>query len=129
MIGRRDVLKFAVGGAAVLASPARAQTANPRTRIVFLGTKGGPRVGIGASNPANLVMVNDTPFVIDCGMGVSRRLLDAGVPIPSVKYVFISHHHSDHNLQYRNLFYNASAPRLPPPIPSLGPKGIEALTT
>ena len=34
-----------------------AQTAvKPRTRIVFLGTKGGPRVTTGASNPANLVM-------------------------------------------------------------------------
>jgi ribonuclease BN (tRNA processing enzyme) len=128
MIGRRDVLKFAVGGAAVLASPALAQTAKPRTRIVFLGTKGGPRVGIGASNPANLVMVNDTPFVIDCGMGVSRRLLDVGVPIPSVRYIFISHHHSDHNLEYGNLFYNAWVAGLSTPIQSFGPEGIEAMT-
>src|ERR1700732_5584776 len=106
MIDRRDVLKLALGNAAAISAPAAfAQTpARPRTRIVFLGTKGGPRIGIGASNPANLVMVNDTPFVIDCGMGVRRQLVGAGVPIPSVKYVFISHHHSDHNLEYGNLF-------------------------
>src|SRR5436305_6172382 len=128
MIGRRDVLKFAVGGAAVLASPALAQTAKPRTRIVFLGTKGGPRIGVGASNPANLVMVNDTPFVIDCGMGVSRQLVSAGVPIPSVKYIFISHHHSDHNLEYGNLFYNAWIAGLSSPIHSFSPKGMEAMT-
>jgi hypothetical protein len=74
VIERRDILKLALGSAAAaFAAPALAQTtAKPRTKIVFLGTKGGPRVGIGASNPANLVMVNDTPFVIDCGMGVSR---------------------------------------------------------
>ncbi|MFH7588181.1 MBL fold metallo-hydrolase, partial [Oceanimonas smirnovii] len=89
-----------------------------RTRIVFLGTKGGPRVGIGAANPANLLVVNDTPFVIDCGMGVSRQLVTAGVPIPSVKYIFISHHHSDHNLEYGNLFYNAWAAGLSTPIHS-----------
>ncbi|GAC1345410.1 MAG: MBL fold metallo-hydrolase [Bradyrhizobium sp.] len=128
MIGRRDLIKLALGSAAALAAPAQAQTAKPRTRIVFLGTKGGPRVGIGASNPASLVMVNDTPFVIDCGMGVSRRLVEAGVPIPSVKYIFISHHHSDHNLEYGNLFYNAWAAGLSTPIQSFGPAGIEAMT-
>jgi ribonuclease BN (tRNA processing enzyme) len=128
MIGRRDVLKLAIGAAALNAPPALAQSAKPRTKIVFLGTKGGPRIGIGASNPANLVMVNDTPLVIDCGMGVSRQLVSAGVPIPSVKYIFISHHHSDHNLEYGNLFYNAWAAGLTTPIHSFGPKGIQAMT-
>jgi ribonuclease BN (tRNA processing enzyme) len=130
MIDRRDMLKFAAAGAMVLAArPALAQTpAKPRTRIIFLGTKGGPRVGVGASNPANLVVVNETPFVIDCGMGVSRQLVNAGVPLPSVKYIFISHHHSDHNLEYGNLFYNAWAAGLSTPIHSFGPKGIEAMT-
>jgi ribonuclease BN (tRNA processing enzyme) len=130
MIDRRDMLNFAAAGAMVLAArPALAQTpAKPRTRIIFLGTKGGPRVGVGASNPANLVVVNDTPFVIDCGMGVSRQLVNAGVPLPSVKYIFISHHHSDHNLEYGNLFYNAWAAGLSTPIHSFGPKGIEAMT-
>lgn len=128
MIDRRDALKLALGSAAVgLAAPALAQV-KPRTKIVFLGTKGGPRVGIGASNPANLVMVNDTPIVVDCGMGVSRQLVAAGVPIPSLKYIFISHHHSDHNLEYGNLFYNAWAAGLSTPIHSFGPKGIEAMT-
>jgi ribonuclease BN (tRNA processing enzyme) len=111
MIDRRDALRFALGSAAVLAAPAAfAQSpAKPRTKIVFLGTKGGPRVDVGPSNPANLVVVNDTPFVIDCGMRVSRQLASAGVPLASVKYIFISHHHSDHNLEYGNLVYNAWA--------------------
>jgi ribonuclease BN (tRNA processing enzyme) len=129
MIGRRDALKLTLGGAAELAAPAVfAQAAKPRTRIVFLGTKGGPRVGVGPSNPANLVMVNDTPFVIDCGMGVSHQLANAGVPLEQVKYIFISHHHSDHNLEYGNLVYNAWAAGLSTPIHSFGPKGIEEMT-
>ena len=129
MVDRRDLLKLALSGTAALAAPrALAQGAKARTRIVFLGTKGGPRVGIGPSNPANLVVVNDTPFVIDCGMGVSRQLVAAGVPLESVKYVFISHHHSDHNLEYGNLVYNAWASGLSTPIRSFGPKGIEAMT-
>jgi ribonuclease BN (tRNA processing enzyme) len=129
MIDRRDALKLALSSAAVLAAPTIwAQTAKPRTGIVFLGTKGGPRVGVGPSNPANLVMVNDTPFVIDCGMGVSHQLVTAGVPLESVKYIFISHHHSDHNLEYGNLVYNAWAAGLSTPVHSFGPKGIEAMT-
>jgi ribonuclease BN (tRNA processing enzyme) len=130
MIDRRDALKLALGSAAALAAPTiiRAQTAKPRTKIVFMGTKGGPRVGVGPSNPANLVMVNDTPFVIDCGMGVSHQLVTAGVPLESVKYIFISHHHSDHNLEYGNLVYNAWAAGLSAPVHSFGPKGIEAMT-
>ena len=129
MIDRRNALKLALGSAAVLAAPAvLAQTAKPRTRIVLLGTKGGPRVGVGPSNPANLVVVNGTPFVIDCGMGVSHQLVSAGVPLESVKYIFISHHHSDHNLEYGNLVYNAWATGLSAPIHSFGPKGIEAMT-
>ncbi len=129
MIDRRDALKLALGSAAALAAPtAFAQATKPRTRIVFLGTNGGPRIGLNAANPATLVVVGDTPFVIDCGAGVSRQLVAAGVPIPSVKYIFISHHHSDHNLEYGNLFYNAWVAGLSTPVHSFGPKGLKAMT-
>jgi ribonuclease BN (tRNA processing enzyme) len=129
MIDRRRMLQLAIGATGMLAAPhLSAQSAKPRSRIVFLGTKGGPRVGIGASNPANLVVVNDTPYLIDCGMGVSRQLVASGVPIPSVKHIFISHHHSDHNLEYGNVVYNAWAAGLSTPIHAFGPKGLEAMT-
>jgi ribonuclease BN (tRNA processing enzyme) len=129
MFDRREILKLALSSATALAAPrASAQAAKARTRIVFLGTKGGPRVGVGPSNPANLVVVNNTPIVIDCGMGVSRQLAAAGIPLEPVKYIFISHHHSDHNLEYGNLVYNAWATGLSTPIHSFGPKGIEAMT-
>ena len=129
MMDRRAMLGLGLGAAGALAAPAVfAQSDKPRTRIIFLGTKGGPRVGIGTSNPASLVVVNGTPYLIDCGMGVSRQLVAAHVPIPSVKYIFISHHHSDHNLEYGNVVYNAWAAGLSTPIHSFGPKGIEAMT-
>lgn len=133
MIDRRDILKLAAmstTASIVSMSGVLAQDTpkKPRTRIIFLGTKGGPRVGNGASNPANAVIVNGVPYVVDCGNGVSRQLASAGVAIPSVKYIFISHHHSDHNLEYGNLVYNAWAAGLSTPIHSFGPKGIEEMT-
>jgi ribonuclease BN (tRNA processing enzyme) len=129
MIGRRDMLRLSLAGATALAAPrVVAQMKKPRTRLVLLGTKGGPRVGLNASNPANLVVVNDVPFVVDCGAGVSHQLVAAGVPIPSLRYIFITHHHSDHNLEYGNLFYNAWAAGLSTPISSYGPVGLEQMT-
>jgi ribonuclease BN (tRNA processing enzyme) len=129
MINRRRAMKLALAGATAFATPAVfAQGDKPRTRVVFLGTKGGPRVGLGPSNPANLVVVNGTPYVIDCGMGVSHQLIAAGIPLESIKYIFIGHHHSDHNLEYGNLVYNAWVTGLSTPIHSFGPKGLEAMT-
>lgn len=132
MLHRRTFLKFAtfVSGASLLRGPlAQAQPeAKARTRIVFLGTKGGPRVEIGRSNPANLIEINGTRIVLDCGMGVSHQLAEAKVPLTSVKYILISHHHSDHNLEYGNLVYNAWVSGLSTPIHSFGPKGLEEMT-
>jgi ribonuclease BN (tRNA processing enzyme) len=132
MLHRRDLLRLSALGSlasVVRISMAAAQTpAKPRTRIVFLGTKGGPRVETGRSNPASLIEIGGTRIVLDCGMGVSHQLAEAHVPLASIKYILISHHHSDHNLEYGNLVYNAWAAGLSTPIHSFGPKGIEAMT-
>ncbi len=99
------------------------------TRLILLGTKGGPRVGAtGRSNPSTLILNNDVPYVIDCGYGTSRQLLAAGVPLNRLRYIFITHHHSDHNLEYGTLFYNAWVTGLPTRIDAYGPAGLEKMT-
>lgn len=81
MLHRRRLLKismFGTLGSMMKLPPAQAQSeAKARTRIVFLGTKGGPRVEMGRSNPANLIEINGTRIVLDCGMGVSHQLAAA----------------------------------------------------
>src|SRR3954464_5750032 len=132
MLHRREFLKASILGSvatAIKMPVVQAQSdSKARTRIVFLGTKGGPRVEMGRSNPANLVEINGTRVILDCGMGVTHQLAAAKVPLTSVKYILISHHHSDHNLEYGNLVYNAWATGLSTPIHSFGPKGLEAMT-
>jgi ribonuclease BN (tRNA processing enzyme) len=99
-----------------------------KTRVILLGTKGGPRVGeAGRSNPATLILINDVPYLVDCGYGVTRQLLLAGVAVNKVRYVFITHHHSDHNLEYGPLFYNAWAVGLPIKIDGYGPPGLKKM--
>lgn len=100
-----------------------------RTRVILLGTKGGPRVGeSGRSNPSTLILINDIPYVIDCGYGTSRQLLAAGLALNRVRYLFITHHHSDHNLEYGALFYNAWITGLPIRVDAYGPSGLVKMT-
>ncbi len=99
-----------------------------RTRLVLLGTKGGPRVdGGGRHNPSTLLIVNGTPYVVDCGYGTSYQMMAAGVPLTSLRYVFVTHHHADHDLELGLLPYNAWAAGLGTPVDAYGPPGTEAM--
>ncbi|TMH45849.1 MAG: MBL fold metallo-hydrolase [Betaproteobacteria bacterium] len=109
---------------------ARAQGApKPKTRLVLLGTGGGPRiVAPGRSKSANLIVINGVPYVVDCGEGVAHQLVRAGVALNTLRYVFITHHHSDHNLDYGNLIHDSWAAGLRAPVDTYGPPPIKAMT-
>ena len=95
------------------------------TRVILLGTKGGPRVGeAGRSNPSTLVLINDVPYLVDCGYGVSKQLITANVALNRLRYLFITHHHSDHNLEFGPLVYNTWITGLPAHIDAYGPAGL-----
>ena len=98
------------------------------TRLILLGTGGGPRPNKMRSQPSNVVLVNDIPYVVDCGEGVSRQLVFANVPLRNLRYLFITHHHSDHNLDYGNLMYNAWVSGFKGGIDTYGPPPIEKIT-
>jgi len=98
------------------------------TRVVLLGTKGGPRVGeAGRSNPSTLIMINDVPYLVDCGYGVTKQLITTGVALDRLKYIFITHHHSDHNLEFGPLIYNTWITGLPAHIDAYGPPGLTTM--
>ena len=114
---------------ALLRSNVFAQQQTTPTRVVLLGTKGGPRVGeAGRSNPATLIMINDVPYVVDCGYGVSKQLIRVGVALNRVRYIFITHYHSDHHLELGTLFYNAWITGLPVRVDAYGPSGLTAMS-
>jgi len=123
-----------VGGAAALAvaaafPPLRGWAQAARTRLVLLGTGGGPRVTAkGRAKPATLIVANGVPYVIDCGEGVALQLVRAGVGLDKLRYLFITHHHSDHNLDYGNLVYDGWVAGLRTPVDAYGPAPIKAIT-
>jgi ribonuclease BN (tRNA processing enzyme) len=129
-ITRRDF----VSGAAALAvaavfPPSRGWAQGARTRLVLLGTGGGPRVTAkGRAKPATLIVANGVPYVIDCGEGVALQLVRAGVGLDRLCYLFITHHHSDHNLDYGNLVYDGWVAGLRTPVDAYGPAPIKAIT-
>src|SRR3954469_11718560 len=99
----------------------------PSLRVILLGTKGGATLA-SRSNPSTLILVNDIPYVVDCGYGVSRQLISAGVELERLRYVFLTHHHSDHNIEFGPLLYNAWMAGKPVKIDVYGPPGLQRLT-
>jgi ribonuclease BN (tRNA processing enzyme) len=99
-----------------------------KTRLILLGTGGGPRPRKANSAPAQVIVANDTAYVIDCGNGVARQLAFAGVPLSSVRHIFLTHHHSDHNADYGNLIWLAWCAGLRTPVDGWGPPPLEKMT-
>ena len=73
-------------------------TATPGTQLswITLGTQGGPIPDGERSQPANLLVVDGAPWIVDCGDGAMERLAAAGFKPAQVDIAFISHLHTDH---------------------------------
>jgi ribonuclease BN (tRNA processing enzyme) len=132
---RRDLLRLGMTAAAVGLLPLQgvramqaAAAPTKGAKLVLLGTKGGPRVGGNRSNPANALIVDGNAYVIDTGMGVTAQIVKAGIGLESIRSIFISHMHSDHQLEFGNLVYNMwAAGALRTPVSAYGPAGLEAM--
>ena len=112
----------------VLMLPASAQQAVDDTRLVFLGTKGGPSVRSVAQVPSSTALViGRDVYIIDAGYGVTYRLAEKKIELPAIRAIFITHHHSDHNLELGTLLYNAWANSATRVTDVYGPEGIEPL--
>lgn len=120
---RRDFLT----AAAALLGAVRLRAAD-RTRLVLLGTAGGPRPKADRAASSQVVLVRDRAYVVDCGDGVARQMVSAGVRLDALDKIFITHHHSDHNADYGNLLLLAWAAGLRTPVEAYGPPPLERMT-
>ena len=64
-------------------------------RVTLLGT-GCPVAHVERHGPAQVIRHADTAILIDCGSGVTQRLVAAGCPGRQVDAVLLTHLHSDH---------------------------------
>jgi ribonuclease BN (tRNA processing enzyme) len=95
-------------------------------RLVILGSKGGPALRPGGPWPSSsLLQIGGRTVVVDCGLGVTRGLVDAGIGLKALDLIFITHLHSDHVLELGPLIHTAWTAGLATPIGVFGPPGTD----
>ncbi|MCA0033507.1 MBL fold metallo-hydrolase [Mesorhizobium sp. B263B2A] len=95
-----------------------------RDRLVLLGSKGGPALRPAGPWPSSsLLEIGGRTIVVDCGLGVTRGLVDAGISLKALDLVFITHLHSDHVLELGPLIHTAWTAGLASPVSVFGPPG------
>ena len=96
-------------------------------QVALLGTKGGPAIRPGSAMPtSSLLTIGGRQIVVDCGLGVTRGLVDQGVALTDLSLIIISHLHSDHYLELGPLLHTAWTAGLKQPVMIWGPAGLEA---
>lgn len=108
---------------------------NPATQIVMLGT-GTPRPDPDRSGPATVIVVNNTPYLIDFGPGVIRRAVAAynkgvwaiGPAAVNLRTVFVTHLHADHTAGYPDLILTPWILGRKDPVNVYGPNGLSDMT-
>lgn len=74
---------------------------------------------------SNLVILGGQQIVVDCGLGVTRGLVDQGIALKSLTTVLISHLHSDHYLELGPLLHTAWTTGLKTKVDVYGPEGLD----
>ena len=124
-------LLLAAAAGSWLADPGRAQSLRPvvttGTRLITVGTAGGPVPRAGRAQSANLLVVNGTPYLIDAGDGTTRRLAKMHFNFRTLGTVFITHGHNDHTGGLGMVLSAAWTAQRSDPINVYGPPGTEAL--
>jgi ribonuclease BN (tRNA processing enzyme) len=126
-----DRRTFLAGGMALtmdLSLSHQNEAQSTKTRLILLGTGGGPRPRKANSASAQVIISNNTAYVIDCGNGVARQLAFADVPLSTLRHVFLTHQHSDHNADYGNLIWLAWAAGLSTRVDAWGPPPLTKMT-
>jgi ribonuclease BN (tRNA processing enzyme) len=100
-------------------------------QVVFLGT-GTPAPDPETQGPANMVVVDGKPYIVDAGTGVVRQTQAAyrvGISIrpAQLDIAFITHLHSDHTLGLADLILTPWVMRRTAPLELYGPTGTKAM--
>ncbi|MEP7213946.1 MAG: MBL fold metallo-hydrolase [Acidobacteriota bacterium] len=103
------------------------EVSQSKTRLILLGTGGGPRPRANSFASSQVIIINGAPYVVDCGDGVATQLVRAGVRLASIRDVLITHHHSDHNADYGNLLLLAWTAGLETRVDTWGPPPLKKI--
>ncbi len=92
--------------------------------FVLLGT-GCPNCDPQRLGPSNLVRHDGHAFLVDCGSGVSQRLVQAGTPGREIEALLLTHLHSDHTVDLLQLVMSSWHQGRARPQRIFGPRGTK----
>ena len=97
------------------------------THLVLLGTRGGPGVDLKRAETSSAVMLDDTPYLIDCGYGTMRDLVECGIGYLQLSTIFFTHLHDDHTADLPALLSHQWTGSRTDPTDVYGPYGTQAM--
>lgn len=106
------------------------------TKVALLGT-GNPNPDPNHCGPSVLILIDETPYIVDFGAGVVRQIaaltsqyggkLEA-LKIKNLKTAFLTHMHSDHTVGYPDLILTPWVMGRDAPLEVYGPDGLTEMT-
>jgi ribonuclease BN (tRNA processing enzyme) len=100
-------------------------------KLVILGSGGGPVPTIPGRTrhmTAHVMVSNGCAYVLDCGLGTTNQFARTGIPFTTVRSIFITHHHPDHNIEYGPFLLIGWVQGLPRSVRTFGPPPLRRMT-
>jgi len=97
------------------------------TRVILLGT-GNPNPDPKRAGPSVAVIVGESIYIVDFGVGVVRRAVEAGLEPSQLTRGFLTHLHSDHTIGYPDLVLTPAVAGRRTALEVYGPAGIQSMT-
>lgn len=142
-VSRRSMLAGLAATPALVAAPAYAETqvepsAEDRakaalkdtkgTKLVILGSGAGPVPGLSRRMTSHVMVSDSAAYVLDCGLGVTDQFARTGIAFRSLRSIFITHHHLDHNVEYGPLLLLGWLRGMPLGVKAYGPPPLKQMT-
>lgn len=96
------------------------------TRVILLGS-GTPNPDPDRSGPSVAVLSGARVYIVDCGPGLVRRAVQAGIPMSALTRAFVTHLHSDHTVGLPDLLFTPAVTGRQAPFEIYGPPGLRAM--
>jgi ribonuclease BN (tRNA processing enzyme) len=98
------------------------------TKLILLGTGGGPVPGRTREMTSHLMLSNGAAYVLDCGLGCTDQYARTSISFAALRSIFITHHHPDHNVEYGPLLIVGWVQGMPLNVRAFGPPPLKQMT-
>lgn len=107
--------------------PGRVRGQPSGTRLILLGTQGGPNFNTERGESANALVIDGAIYLVDCGYGTLAALREAALEHRDVGHVFLTHLHDDHTGDVAALVSHQWSDGRVEPTTVFGPHGTDAM--